>query len=284
MTNEPTDNKEPTENDVTPSGHWSDDPAEVDRTLEGQLPDDLQAARRAEIAGEPALRDRMARREEFLAALAFAGESWRASLPGQVPGGLEARVRKALLVGAPTTNHMLRWATVAAALLVITLGASFWFDGGSQAEAMPPEVLKAIDAARSSAEGPRTCTDEGETSPKRFPPVRDGALKVWRCVHDERGTVAKLYRPEDLPSIGYVAVAEHGAGRGPDIGMTDLGDMVVFDVAYGSQRHYLAVRGAWFEHQERVTPGRASCVACHNRSRDGKANPHSIVKRSWELR
>jgi hypothetical protein len=148
---------------------------------------------------------------------------------------------------------------------------------------MPPDVIRAVEAARSEVPGPRTCADD-ESNPRYFPPVRDGALKILHCVHDDNRTVAKLYRPEDLPSVGYVAVAQDGAGAGPDIGMTDLGDMVVFDLAYGRKRHYLAVSSEWLEAQRLLTPGRASCVACHNRSRRGLANPHNIVQRSWILR
>ncbi len=264
--------------------HWSQDAVELDRTLEGELPLDELAVRRAEIAAEADVRVRCEQREEFLSTLRFAGEAWRHELPSRVPQGLEARVRQALLT-APNPRYGLRWATAAAAALVIALGASlFLTPSGGDAVAMPPEVVKAAEAARSSADGPRTCSDEGSTSPKHFPPVRDGALRIWRCVGDRQGTVAKLYRPEDLPSIGYAAVAEYGAGHGPDIGMTDLGDMIVFDVAYGNQRHYLAVSKEWYEQQERRTPDRASCTACHNRSKDGRPNPHNIVKRSWELR
>lgn len=262
---------------------WSADPVELDRTIDGELPDDALAARRAEIAGDLDLRRRFERREEFLSTLRFAGEAWRRDLPKHVPPDLEARVRHALLTAPALSRAWPRW-VAAAAVLLLALGSSFFFDRGQEAVAMPPEVLKAVEAARSSAEGPRGCNDESPANPKHFPPVRDGALRIWRCVTDDRGTVAKLYRPEDLPSIGYVAVAEQGAGNGPDIGMTDLGDMIVFDVAYGSQRHYLALRKEWYEDQERMTPDRASCVACHNRSRDGKANPHNIVKRSWRLR
>ena len=117
----------------------------------------------------------------------------------------------------------------------------------------------------------------------QFPPVKDGSLQVWRCREDGQGTVAKLYRPEDLPSIGYAAVAEEGVERGPDIGRTDLRDLVVFDLAYGRRRHYLAVSKSWLREADARTPGRASCRACHNRSREGQPNPHNIVQRSWRL-
>ena len=100
---------------------------------------------------------------------------------------------------------------------------------------------------------------------------------------DGKGTVAKLYRLEEAPSIGYAAIPEPGAGSGPTIGRTDLGDVVVFDLVYGAKRHYLAVGKGFLDHHRKLTPGRESCRACHNQSRKGQKNPHNIVERSWRL-
>jgi hypothetical protein len=146
---------------------------------------------------------------------------------------------------------------------------------------MPPEVLKAAEAAQMAPGTSGPCADTGETSPVHFPPVKDGSLRIMRCVQEDGGTVARLYRPEDLPSVGYVAVAAPGVPEGPEIGMTDVGDYVVYDLAYGSSQHYLAVSKSFLARERARTPGRESCRACHNRSREGKDNPHNIVARSW---
>jgi hypothetical protein len=255
------------------------DPVELDRTLDGELPADELAARRAWIEADPARRARATERAAFLRALRRAGEGGHAA-----PAGLEARVRGALEAARRPAPVGLRWAAAVAAVIVAGVLVGRALDGGPEAEAMPAAVLQAAEAARAEPSGPRTCEDGDGPRPRDFPPVRDGALLVLRCVTRDGGTVARLYRPEDLPSVGYVAVADRDAAPGPDIGMTDLGEMVVFDVPYGRQRHYLAVPRTFLDAQRARTPGRESCVACHNRSRDGQANPHNIVKRSWQVR
>jgi hypothetical protein len=259
---------------------WFDDPLEIDRYLDGELDPATQAARDADVAAGRAPASILERRREF-AALAAAGARWRAELPAAVPAGLESRVRFALQRDRRTAPR--RWFVAAAAVLLVALGIGLFSSHGERAEAMPPEVIKAVDAARTSPSGPRDCDADGEAGPNLFPPVQDGSLSVWRCREDGRGTVAKLYRPEELPSLGYAAVAAEGVDRGPDLGRTDIGDMVVYDLVYGRRAHYLAVSKAWLQQVEARHPGRASCRACHNRSREGQKNPHNIVERSWRL-
>ena len=216
----------------------------------------------------------------FLAVLEAAGKAHRQGLGAAVPINLELRVRAALARDA--TRRPARRYVAAAALALVALGAALWSRPAGQAEAMPPQILKATEAAQMTADTPEACRDGSATSPVHFPLVKDGSLRILRCVSENGGTVARLYRPEDLPSVGYVAVPEPGAETiGPDIGMTDVGQYVVYDLAYGSQRHYLAVSKTFLERERALTPGRESCRACHNRSREGKANPHNIVARSW---
>lgn len=264
---------------------WYDDPLEVDRYLEGQLDDPLEeatlAARRADVERDAALARRLEQRSRFLDGLSAAGARWRDGL--EVPAGLESRVRFALRRdGAPVrAASPWRWAAAVAAVLVATLGMSFLGDRGDEAAAMPPEVIQAVDAARTQTGSAGGCDVDAASGPMQFPPVKDGSLRIWRCSEDGGRTVAKLYRPEDLPSIGYAAVADESVERGPDLGQTDLGDMVVYDIAYGRRRHYLAVTKVWLREMEHRHPGRASCRACHNRSREGQPNPHNIVQRSW---
>ncbi len=112
-------------------------------------------------------------------------------------------------------------------------------------------------------------------APSAPPAKARPCTRVWpRCERGEQNPGA---------AIGYAAVAAEGVERGPDIGMTELGDMVVYDLIYGRRRHYLAVSTKWLRAVDARHPGRASCRACHNRSREGQPNPHNIVQRSWRL-
>ena len=297
MTNLPTD-KPPTDRP-----RWHDDPVEIDRTLEGEslefLADEsptdgpsefltegrmeprVRAERLAEAEANPALAARLAARRRFLAGLSDAGSHYRAGLATAAPVGLEGRVRSSL---ASPRRSILRWAVAAAAVLLLGLGVSLFSERrGSHAEAMPNAVIHAAEAARSAATGPRGCDTPQAGSPLRFPPVRNGSLQIWACVEKDGSTIAKLQRPEELPAVGYAAVPAPGVEPGPTVGRTDLGDTVVFDIAYGRKVHYLAVRKPWLERQRMLTPGRQSCRACHHLSRRGQTNPHRIIDRSWRL-
>lgn len=263
---------------------WQDDPAEFDRTIEGELPATDLARRQAEIEVDSALAAAVAARQRFLAGLSAVGARQRAEHALRVPSTLEPRVRDALAGRTSTAPSLLRWAVAAAAVLLLGVGASFFIDGdGQDAIAMPPAVIEAAQAARSPDPGPRGCEESEAGSPLRFPPVKDG-LRIWACAERNGGTVAKLYRPEELPSVGYAAMPAPGVAPGPTVGRTDLGDTVVFDITYGREAHYIAVRKSWLERQRTLTPGRESCRACHHLSRVGKVNPHKIIERSWQLR
>jgi hypothetical protein len=263
----------------TPDRSWTTDPAELDRTLEGQLDPAEAARRRALLQADPRLAEQAAGRTRFLTGLREAGATWRAGLRTRMPEGLESRVRAAL---ARRAWRPPRW-IAAAALVLLGLGVALWWGDRSPVEAMPPAVLSAAQAAREAGEGPRGCSASGSQGPLAFPPVRDGSLLVYACVEKNGQLVAQLYRPEELPSVGYAAVAAPGTRRGPVIGRTDLGDVVVFDIPYGRKVHYLAVNARWLAEQRARTPGRESCRACHNLSRVGKPNPHDIVQRSWKI-
>ncbi len=266
---------------------WTQDPAEIDRTIEGELPPAEREARAAVLAADAALAARVEARRRFLAGLAAAGRSADTQARAAVPPELAARVGAALAAGdaagAGAPPRLLRLALATAAVLLLGLGASF-FVGGDEGDAvaMPPAVLDAAEAAVAADPGPRGCAHDEAESPLRFPPVRDG-LRIWACVERDGGTVAKLYRPEELPSVGYAAMPAPGTAPGATVGRTDLGDTVVFDIAYGRKAHYIAVRKDWLERQRMLTPGRESCRACHHLSRVGKDNPHKIVERSWKL-
>lgn len=267
----------------TDDTRWTLDPAEIDRTLEGQVDPATADVRRAQIAADPELAARLAARRTFLEGLAAAGRAWRSALPERVPAGVALRMTASLARGRRPRARVRRW-MAAAALLVVGVGAALVFGlGGSDVQAMPPSVIRAAEAARAAGEGPRGCDAPQASSPLAFPPVRDGTLLVYACIQRGDETIAKLYRPEELPSVGYAAVAAPGVTPGPTIGRTDLGDQVVFDLAYGRKVHYLAVNAAWLAQQRIRTPGRESCRACHHLSRIDQPNPHTIVQRSWRL-
>ncbi len=282
---------------MTHATPWHTDPLEIDRTIEGELPAELAASRQAEIAADPELRERVGRRARFLEALSREGRAYRAGLPSAMPLGLGARVRASLEAASdvadpsaqgglhqtrptPAASRWSLWRLTAAAVLLLGLGTRLLDGQGTgTANAIPRAVLDAADLLQRdgvSEEEMAGCAAE-VSSPYNFPPVRDGELEVASCVGAKKGqpgTRARLYRPEDLPVVGFVAVPEEGTRRSPVIGKTDLGAVIVYDVLYGDSRAYLAVRRDF-------VVARGDCAACHDRSRDGQKNPHYIELRRW---
>lgn len=280
----------PADETPRPTGPWYEDPIELDRYLDVEVESGEGQAWTEDLDGNVEAVRRVEARDRFLECLRASGRDYRARLPEGVPGDLALRVRAALADGvrgaAPRTSRTRPWLAAVAALALLAFGVSFLNRGGGQAEAMPPEVLTAAELARMSASSTVLsadgCEDAVGTGPTHFPPIEEGGLKILRCESRGEGMVATLSRPEDLPSVGYVAVPAQGRTRGPTIGMTDLGDLVVFDLAYGSQHHYLAVGRTFLDRERARAPGRETCRACHNRSREGQDNPHRIVARSWQ--
>ena len=272
-----TPNDTPISNDPAPERPWFQDPLALDRYLDGEAgpAEDRDSPR----GGTPLVEARRA----YLGALREAGARYRADLRNRMPGDLEMRVRARLADRPPSARY--RWLVAAAAVALLSLGAALWSRGGDEVEAMPPQILTAAELARMSEEAqalaPGGCNDASLSGPMHFPPIEEGGLQIVRCSHDGTEMKAHLSRPEDLPLVGYVAVPDSGVQTGPTIGMTDLGDLVVFDLAYGKQHHYLAVGRAFLDRERERAPGRESCRACHNRSREGQDNPHRIVARSW---
>jgi anti-sigma factor RsiW len=248
----------------------------VDRLLDGEVPAAERQAREADLARDGALRARVGRRRAFLAALAAAGARARAA---RRPSALlEARVRSALR--RPPARTLWLRGTAAAALLA-AVGTAFLLGRSDPAEALPEEVRAAVALIAHPAGAPAgaACAEGRSTSPTQFPAVRERALTVGACVEPEAeeggGTQALLLRVEDLTPLGYVAVPDEGARPGPEIGATEFADAVVFDLAYGRTRYYLAVPKSFLE-------TKTACAACHGPDRAGAPNPHRIVKRRWE--
>ena len=257
---------------------WYEDPIELDRYLDGEGPD-----RTGDLDANPDAARVVAARKAYLRTLQHAGDAYRQDLPQRMPGDLGMRVR-AQLAGAPRQSRY-RWLVATAAVALLALGAALWNRGTDEVEAMPPQILTAAELARMSeaarAAMPEGCADASHVAPTHFPPMAEGGLQIVRCETEDGQMKAHLSRPEDLPLVGYVAVPDQGRETGPVIGMTDLGDLVVFDLAYGKQHHYLAVGRKFLDRERALAPGRESCKACHNRSREGQPNPHRIVVRSW---
>lgn len=215
---------------------------------------------------------------------------------------LEARIQQALAAtGRPAdvypadvrpAGRQRGWRrTAVAALLFVAVGATALFGlptGGDEdvAYAVPLAALDAADIARNvpyglDLERVRSCTGSAGRPIYAFPPVRDNVFVVERCAVDSQGPTAKatgervrgrLVRPEDLPVVGLVAVPDDDTRRGADIGKTDLGDIVVYDVSYGRTRYYLGV-------SKREVVEKGDCRVCHHADRVQGSNPHRIVLR-----
>jgi hypothetical protein len=251
---------------------WHADPLEVDRHLDGEEVPAERAARAADLASDARLARRVAARGAFLAAL----RAPRGREASSLPPGLEARVRARL--AAARSPRRLRWAAAAAALLV-AVGAGVLVASREEAQALPEEIRVAVALAAQPAPGAegRAC-GEGSTHPGHFPAVREEAWSVARCVEgegEEPSTHAVLFRLTDTTRVGYVAVPQAGTREAREVGMTTVGDTIVFDVAYGRTRYYLAAPA-------RFVAERGTCAACHGPERAGAANPHRIVERRWD--
>jgi hypothetical protein len=176
------------------------------------------------------------------------------------------------------------WAAGAAALLAVAVG--IFTNAPRRAEATPREALWAADLvrnARSGEGGVGTCGAQDATSPFRFPLVERRELGVRGCVGPDEGAGASagteqalLYRLADRDLVGYVAVPDARAPRGPEIGVTRLSDVIVFDVHLGGAAYYLAVK------REKVDR-EGNCAACHGSSKKGEQNPHRFKERRFTV-
>jgi hypothetical protein len=148
--------------------------------------------------------------------------------------------------------------------------------------AAPREVALAVQALRRAEMGTLpggpssggSC-EEGVASPHRFPLVVNGEAAVESCSTAEHETVSVLTR-DDEPTRrkGLVVVPWDGKSSATDVGWTRVEDVVVFDVAIGRAKYYLAAR--W----EGVA-GTPACAACHGpaRASNPSRNPHRFVER-----
>ena len=123
-----------------------------------------------------------------------------------------------------------------------------------------------------------TC-GQGVASPYRFPPVAQRELSLSSCsamsADGAQRSVSVLRRAgEDSAPLGLVGVPWAASkDTAPEVGITTLEDVVVFDVAIGGARYFLATQRTRVEKE-------GSCAACHGESRKGKANPHPFRERN----
>lgn len=252
--------------------------AAVDRWLDGECSGDEAARFDAALREDPAFASRVTERRRFLGRLREAGVAYREGLAQQVPAHVDARVRLAL---AGRTRRRIPWpALAAAATVLIAVGAFMFSQESDTAEAVPAAILRAVDYASLEPDPTGTCAD-GDQVARSSALVKMGDYQVADCSGGDEPS-ARLARVEDLPVVGWAATRTTKEVRGPEIGMTVLKNYVVFDVARGRQREYLAVARSLYDELERRQPKRASCTVCHYRSRDGQDNPHDIKLRRWK--
>jgi hypothetical protein len=263
-------------------GDWTRDPLEIDRFLDGEMDARERSHREARVARDPGLARRLAGRRAFLAAVAAAASAGRPDESQTL--ALETRVRSAL-AGARRRRRLLRSAPVAAAVAAVLLVVVGTGVLAPQADALEPEArlaratwLRGQDGAR-DLDGP-TCAPARAESPWRFPLVERRELGVHGCAEPEGGggaVQAVLYRPDDQETVGYVARRDPGVRASHDIGVLRLDDVVIFDVRLGGAAYWLAVAREAVERS-------GSCRACHNRTREGDANPHRFLERRLSTR
>ena len=269
---------------------WTRHPLERARYLDGEGSPEERAARAADLLREPAARARLDADARFHRLVA----TGRQALP--VPSDLLLpRVRAALAAdraaGFPSTGAGDRLRTrrrvgaVAAAAAAVVAAIAVWSasDRVPTSGAADREVLLAADAYRSAvvgvlppASGGGTC-DEGPASPARFPLVASGEVAVEACKPDgDRTSVAVLRRTDDARTEkGLVVVPWDGRSAATDVGYTRVDEVVVFDVAIGRAKYFLATR--WQD-----VAGTPMCAACHGpaRASNPARNPHRFVERA----
>ena len=268
--------------------HWTDDPLERTRFVDGEMPSDERAGRARELLSDPAARARVDD-DARLAALVRASGGLR-PLPSP---DLEARVRAALArdrgsftsrsASGSRSPAARRALAIAASVLVAGGAAVFAFRGRvPESAAAGREVRLAVDALRRAEMGTLpggtssggSC-EEGVASPHRFPLVVNGEAAVESCSTAEHETVSVLRREDDpTRRKGLVVVPWDGLSSATDVGWTRVEDMVVFDVAIGRAKYYLAARWDGLA-------GTPACVACHGpaRASNPARNPHHFVER-----
>jgi hypothetical protein len=178
---------------------------------------------------------------------------------------------------------------VAATFAAVVLGVGWMTATGRvrSTTAADREVLLAAQAYRNAVVGvlpassPGGSCDEGPSSPHRFPLVATGEVDVEACAEQDAATNVAVVRRSGATGAhaekGLVIVPSDGKSSATDVGFTRVDDVVVFDVAIGQAKYYLATR--W--DAVTGTPS-SSCAACHGplRSDNPTRNPHRFVERA----
>ena len=279
---------------TSPSGStpapWFEDAREIDRHLDGEGDPGERARREADVAARPGLSARLARRRAFLEAL----RSGRWAPAGSSVADLrrlEERVRSALHAdaggrsAAPGARSPVRRRSALVAVAAVLAGLGAWFLAGrgtEQSNAWAVSMAVKVLDWQPSAFG--TCAQDAHAGDVYgFPLVREGEMQVRGCASEPPragASVAQLWRPEELPVVGYVAVPASGEKVRGEIGITEVesGRVVVFDMVDGNRRVYLAVDAVALK-VKHASGERWKCAACHGPARQAQDNPHRIVLR-----
>jgi hypothetical protein len=269
---------------------WTRNPIERARFLDGEGDPAEREAREASLRDDPEARESVRLDGAFLGAMRRAGAAVLPPEPARV-AALTARVREALAADRETEAPILAmpsrrgrriaWASAAAAVAAAAVGLAFFRP--KPTSAADEGVLLAARTLRMAMQGsvpadPDGCK-EGPDSPYRFPPIAEKELALQGCARKaEGGAVVAVLEGDAKDGAAkasprsLVAVAWPQGRGGPEIGVTYVDEVVVFDVGLGGAKYYLAT-------PLETIQARGQCFACHGTSREGKANPHVFRER-----
>lgn len=270
---------------------WTTHPLERARYLDGEGSPAERAERAASLLRDPSARARVDADARVLAVFRRGVEA-----RPEPSALLEARIRRALAAdraaGFPSTGagdaHRVRRRRLvaAAAATLALLGGAIWSaatDRAATATAHQDAVRLAAEAYRDAVVGvvvgdaaPGGGCDDGVASPHRFPLVTSGDLSVETCREVGTKAVAVVHAAGRAQAErGLVVMPTDGKSVATDVGFTRVDDVVVFDVAIGRAKYYLATR---YE----AVDGTPMCAACHGSSRADhpERNPHRFFERA----
>ncbi len=276
-----------------------DQPPHLDQESgrDGTTPNGSPASKISDRAFEQTMRD--------------AGQAWRADVQSDFNRGaqdhLVACIERRLdatdreLQCSPVAQRrrmsdlgraVLAVSTVAATALVAFLAATMLKPRLEMTRmGVDPAVVRAIDLAvlpsgtKPTSLDARTCDQsDRDMDPRASHLVHAGAWRVGQCYEPRSfadGTGATLYRPGRHHTAGLVLRSATSAKPSIEIGVTEMRNFVIYDVAVSGMRQFLAV------HRDSVTDDGSSelmhCKACHEQQHATQGNPHRMVARNWSV-
>ena len=160
-----------------------------------------------------------------------------------------------------------------------------------QTVGVDPAVVRAIDLAvlpsgAKPANLDRSTCDRSQAGmdPRASDLVHAGAWRVGRCYEPRSfadGTGATLYRPGRVQTAGLVLRSAPSSERSSQIGITEMRNFVIYDVAVAGMRQFLAV------HRDAVVADKGGalqhCTVCHERPARDRPHPHRLIARTWNV-